>query len=114
MDSAIASVEPHYLSDDGRAAPLQFSGEGRVLDLPVTAQALAGRAVHDSRPPVHPRRAAAPPARDHHRTAVSLTGHQRRHDAVHPRSSAVAFITMWGRYPNPVAAIPLDVTGTRT
>jgi hypothetical protein len=38
MSNAIGSVYPHYLSADRRAAPLNFLGEGRVLDLPVTAQ----------------------------------------------------------------------------
>jgi WD40 repeat protein len=37
MTHAIGSY-PHYLSDDRRTVPLQLSG-GRVLDLPITAQA---------------------------------------------------------------------------
>jgi hypothetical protein len=37
--NAIGQVFTNYLTEDRRAAPFQFSGEGRVLDLPVTAQA---------------------------------------------------------------------------
>ncbi len=39
LDKAIGSVSSFYLSADRRTAPLQFTGVGRVLDLPVTAQA---------------------------------------------------------------------------
>jgi hypothetical protein len=39
LDNMIGSVYPSYLSEDRRFVPLRFSGEGRVLDLPVTAQA---------------------------------------------------------------------------
>jgi hypothetical protein len=38
IDNVIGSAYPSYLSDDRRFAPLLFSLEGRVLDLPVTAQ----------------------------------------------------------------------------
>jgi hypothetical protein len=38
IDNVIGSAYPFRLSDDRRSAPLLFPLEGRVLDLPVTAQ----------------------------------------------------------------------------